>query len=179
MPTGVPLLLTYGWLLINVAMLWSAYHCVHGTSCLCTLSASAFIEPSLYQLDFFFRNLFMETCFCSFLIVIHTLLQHCLVIPAHAPTVIIIPSLHRHMLTVAHCLYMYSGTSLIWTSKIRTPPYSEYLLWPNAAFACYLFRAHNRYIRLIISTRYLPITDIAVGFNKSSLTATRQRQASF
>ena len=29
-----------------------AYHCVHGTLCLCTLSASAFIEPSLhaYQL---------------------------------------------------------------------------------------------------------------------------------
>ena len=33
-------------------MLWSAYHCVHGTSCLCTSSASAFIEPSLYRLDF-------------------------------------------------------------------------------------------------------------------------------
>ena len=26
-------------------MLWSAYHCVHGTSCLCTLSAGTFIEP--------------------------------------------------------------------------------------------------------------------------------------
>ena len=40
------------WLLDNVAMIWSAYHCVHGTSCLCTLSASAFIVPSLHQLDF-------------------------------------------------------------------------------------------------------------------------------
>ena len=29
-----------------VAMVWSAYHCVHGTSCWCTLSASAVIEPS-------------------------------------------------------------------------------------------------------------------------------------
>ena len=29
-------------------MVWSA--CVHGTSCLCTLSASVFIEPSLHQL---------------------------------------------------------------------------------------------------------------------------------
>ena len=28
-----------------------------GIPCLCTLSASAFIEPSLHQLDFFFRNL--------------------------------------------------------------------------------------------------------------------------
>ena len=37
-------------------MIRSAYHCVHDTSCLCTLSASAFIEPSLHQLDFF-RNL--------------------------------------------------------------------------------------------------------------------------
>ena len=39
----------------NVAMVWSAYqyHCVHGTSCLCTLSASAFIETALHQLDFF------------------------------------------------------------------------------------------------------------------------------
>ena len=25
-------------------MLWSAYHCVHGTSCLCTSSASAFMH---------------------------------------------------------------------------------------------------------------------------------------
>ena len=44
------------WLLNNVPMpmVWSAYHCVHGTSCLCALpSASAFIEPSLHQLDFF------------------------------------------------------------------------------------------------------------------------------
>ena len=31
------LLLMLGWLLNNVAMLWSAYHCVHGTSCLCSL----------------------------------------------------------------------------------------------------------------------------------------------
>ena len=51
-------------------MLWTAhaYHCVHGTSCLRTLSASVCIETSLHQLDFFFENLFMETCFCSFLI---------------------------------------------------------------------------------------------------------------
>ena len=45
------------WLMNNVAiiMVWSAYqyHCVHGTSCLCTLSASAFIEPSLYTLAIF------------------------------------------------------------------------------------------------------------------------------
>ena len=34
-------------------MLWSTYHCVHGTSCFCTLSTSASIEPSLHQLDFF------------------------------------------------------------------------------------------------------------------------------
>ena len=38
---------------MHVAMVWSAYPCVHGTFCLCTLSASAFIEPSLHQLDFF------------------------------------------------------------------------------------------------------------------------------
>ena len=33
-----------------------------GIPCLCALSASAFIDSSLHQLDFFFRNLFMETC---------------------------------------------------------------------------------------------------------------------
>ena len=33
---------------------------------LCTWSASVFIEPTLHQLDFFFRNLFMETCFFFF-----------------------------------------------------------------------------------------------------------------
>ena len=47
------LLLMWGWLLNNLAVLWSAYHCVHGNSCFCTSSASAFIEPSLHQLDFF------------------------------------------------------------------------------------------------------------------------------
>ena len=31
-----------------------------GTSCLCTLSASAFIEPSLRQLDFFLEIFFYE-----------------------------------------------------------------------------------------------------------------------
>ena len=50
-------------------MIWSAYHCVHGTSCLYTWSASALIELSLCQLDFFLiRNLYMEifvyTCMC-------------------------------------------------------------------------------------------------------------------
>ena len=39
------------------------YGDIHGTSCLCTLSASAFIEPSLHQLDFFleifYRDLFL------------------------------------------------------------------------------------------------------------------------
>ena len=47
------------WFMNNVAMVWSAYqyHCVHGTSCLCTLSASAFIEPALYtSARFLFRN---------------------------------------------------------------------------------------------------------------------------
>ena len=44
------LLLMYGKLLNNVAILWSAYHCVHGTSCLCTSSIGAIIEPSLHHL---------------------------------------------------------------------------------------------------------------------------------
>ena len=36
---------TYVGMLLNaVAMLWSAYHCVHDNSCLCTLSASAFMH---------------------------------------------------------------------------------------------------------------------------------------
>ena len=51
-------------------MLWSAYHCVHGTSCfvLCQPVHSC-IEPSLHGLDFFLE-IFLETCFCSFLIII-------------------------------------------------------------------------------------------------------------
>ena len=40
-----------------VAVLWSAYHCVALIPCLCTLSASVFIEPSLHQLDFFLNLL--------------------------------------------------------------------------------------------------------------------------
>ena len=43
-----------------MAMLWSAYHCVHGTSYLCTLLASAFIKPSLHQLDFLQKFFFTE-----------------------------------------------------------------------------------------------------------------------
>ena len=55
-----------GWLLNNVAMVWSAYHCVHMALLVCVLcQASAFIEPFLHQLDLFFRNFFMETCNCS------------------------------------------------------------------------------------------------------------------
>ena len=42
-------------------MVWGKYHCVYGTSHLCTLSASAFIEPSLIATSAnSFRNLFME-----------------------------------------------------------------------------------------------------------------------
>ena len=79
-----------GQLLNNVAMVQNPYHCVYGTSCFCTLSASAFIEPSL---NFSFE-IIMETCFCSFFIVIYTLYQHCIVVPAHALTAITNPSLH-------------------------------------------------------------------------------------
>ena len=45
-----------------VAMLWSAYHCVHSTSCLCTLSVSAFVHRAVpTSARLLFRNLFMET----------------------------------------------------------------------------------------------------------------------
>ena len=40
-------------------IMWSAYHCVHGTSCFCTLSASACSHWALAR--FLFTNLFMET----------------------------------------------------------------------------------------------------------------------
>ena len=51
----------------NVAMLWTAYHCVHGTSCLCAFSANAFMHWAIpTSARFPFRDLFMETC--SFLI---------------------------------------------------------------------------------------------------------------
>ena len=65
-----------------------AYHCVHGTSCLCTLSAMC-IHPAIpTSARFIFRNLSMETCFCSFLIAIHTLYQHQSAISsAHVPAV--------------------------------------------------------------------------------------------
>ena len=43
-------------------MLWSAYYYVHGTSCFCTLSASAFMHWTIPTwARFLFRNLFMET----------------------------------------------------------------------------------------------------------------------
>ena len=39
-------------------MLWSAYHCVRGNSCLCTLSAGAYIETYLHQPDFFLKSFY-------------------------------------------------------------------------------------------------------------------------
>ena len=75
------------WLLNNVAMLWSAraYHCVHGTFCLCTLSASAFMHWDIpTSARFLFRNLFMEACFCSFLIKLISFNYFCYaVLPTH------------------------------------------------------------------------------------------------
>ena len=85
--TGVPLPTYVGMVVEQCGHMEYIYHCVHGTSCLCTLSASAFIEPSLYtSANFIFRNLFMETCFCSFLIAIHTMYRLIvvkLVLPMH------------------------------------------------------------------------------------------------
>ena len=51
---GTKLTATNVVILNNMAMLWSAYHCVHGTSCfvLCQPVRSC-IEPSLHGLDFF------------------------------------------------------------------------------------------------------------------------------
>ena len=61
-PVGTKLTATYvGWLLNNVAVLWSAYHCLHDTSCLCTSSASALLHWGIFTLvRFLLRNLFMK-----------------------------------------------------------------------------------------------------------------------
>ena len=55
--TGVPLLLMQGWLLNNVG---HVMECISlcGIPWLCTLSASAFIELSLHQLDFFLKSFY-------------------------------------------------------------------------------------------------------------------------
>ena len=51
-----------GMVLNNVSMVWSAYHCVHGTSCLCALSAMQCIHtlshPNISNISF--RSLFIE-----------------------------------------------------------------------------------------------------------------------
>ena len=50
-----------GWLLNNVAMVWNAYHCVHGTSCLRTLSSQcirwAIPTPARFFLEIFLWRL--------------------------------------------------------------------------------------------------------------------------
>ena len=95
---GMPLPTNVGMVVEQCGHMECIYHCVHGTSCLCTLSASTFIEPSLYtSARFLFRNLFMEACFCSFLIAIHTLyssIDCSKISPTHAPMAIIIQLLH-------------------------------------------------------------------------------------
>ena len=54
MPVDTKFTATYvgpGWLLNNVTMVWSAYHCVHGTSCLCTSTSARFLlEIFLWRL---------------------------------------------------------------------------------------------------------------------------------
>ena len=51
-------------------MLWSAYHCVHGTSCFCTLSAScacihALNHRSLHGVDFFLEIFLWTLGYCN------------------------------------------------------------------------------------------------------------------
>ena len=60
------LLLTLGWLLNTVAMLWSAYYCVAFLVCVLFQPVHSLSHPTSARL--LFRNLFMETCFCSFLV---------------------------------------------------------------------------------------------------------------
>ena len=52
----------------NMAMVWSAYHCVHGTSCYSSYTLSAMRIHCSRPYRFL---LFMETCFSSFLIVLY------------------------------------------------------------------------------------------------------------
>ena len=64
-------------------------------TCLCALSASAFIDSSLHQLGFFFRNLFMETLYIA--------LMHVCIHIIHArdqtrSTFVIIPKMQSTML---------------------------------------------------------------------------------
>ena len=50
---------------------------VHGTSCLCTLSASAFMHWDIPTWGRFLnRNLFMDTCFCLLAILLRGVTQH-------------------------------------------------------------------------------------------------------
>ena len=68
--------------------MWSWYG-VHITVCM-SLFICVLCQPvhslTLYISQISFRNIFMETCFCSFLIVIHTLQQHCSTIIIFLPT---------------------------------------------------------------------------------------------
>ena len=55
-----------------------AYHSVHGTYCLCTSSASAFVHWAIpTSVRFLFRSLSLETLFCSFLIDIFQFVMRC------------------------------------------------------------------------------------------------------
>ena len=58
--------------------------------CVLCHAASAFIDRDIAtSARFLFGNLFMETCFCSFLIAVHVYMyMHCSIIsPSHAPAV--------------------------------------------------------------------------------------------
>ena len=60
-------------------IMWSCYW-VHSTSCLCTLSASAFMLWAMHpyiSYRFIFRHLFVESYFCSFLINIFLFVMRC------------------------------------------------------------------------------------------------------
>ena len=50
--------------------------CVHSTSCWCTLSASAFIELALYQLDFFLEIFLWTLVYLKFNLHNHTVARY-------------------------------------------------------------------------------------------------------
>ena len=86
-------------------VLWSAYHCVAFLVCVCFVSQCIhwFIPTSV---RFLFRNHFMETCFCSFLIMHKKLLA----MPTHPCLIISLLRGQQHLQQngvysmVAHCL---------------------------------------------------------------------------
>ena len=137
--TGIHLLLLYHWLLTVVSLIaascWSA--CSSDMSCSatgswirsCFTSVSSYCVVTADQPTPGWGSVCLCMCCIQLIVLPWKIFCYCFCVfitKASKTTITVLLLMYRQFLS----LHMnYSGTSLTWISKIRTPPYLRHLLW--------------------------------------------------